>query len=241
MFFCRRGLGVRGGFVVPAVPRVVFVWIVLVGGVCLMGARRLVFRTVFVCCVAMVGLLAAVVGSASGAFTHNYVSAFERAGGEPFSNVEGVAVDRASGDVYVYDAGFGEGAGAILKFDGSGAPVGFSGIAGEPNVIEGVGGAGEGEGELAVDESGGPAKGDIYVAGGGVVRVYGADGSSLGSLTPPSGWGSACGVAVDTSGDVYGVHGVWACESVCAVGQPGWEWRLHGWFVGCWQCLPVGC
>ncbi len=167
-----------------------------------MSARRFVSRTMLACCALTVGLLVALTGTAWGAFTHNFVSAFEQ-GSEPFSGVEGVAVDQASGDVYVYDAGFGEGAGAILKFDGSGAPLGFSGIVGEPNRIEGVGSAGEGEGELAVDDSAGPAKGDIYVAAGGVVRVYGANGVSLGSLTPPSGWGSACGVTVDPTGNLY--------------------------------------
>ncbi len=167
-----------------------------------MSARRFVSRTMLACCALTVGLLVALTGTAWGAFTHNFVSAFQR-GGEPFSGVEGVAVDQASGDVYVYDPGFGEGAGAILKFDGSGAPLGFSGIVGEPNRIEGVGSAGEGEGELAVDDSAGPAKGDIYVAAGGVVRVYGANGVSLGSLIPPSGWGSACGVTVDPTGNLY--------------------------------------
>ncbi len=158
-----------------------------------MGARWLASRvTVVLGGLASVALL--VSGSASAALTHEYLSSFGA-----FSSVDGVAVGQSSGDVYVYDAG----AGSVLKFDAEGAPVSFSSTG--TNAIAGVGGAGEGEGQIAVDNSAGPAKGDIYVANGTKLEIYGADGKSLGELSQQAGkpWGKPCGVAVDTVGHVY--------------------------------------
>jgi hypothetical protein len=48
------------------------------------------------------------------------------AGSATFEDVRGVAVDQASGDVYVYDIG---GTGKIYKFDDSGGLADFSGTA----------------------------------------------------------------------------------------------------------------
>jgi hypothetical protein len=119
-----------------------------------------------------------------------------------FTNVQGVAVDSSSGDVYVLDTGQQK----LYKFDSAGKPAKFSGLAGEPVAIEGLGGAGNDENELAVDNSAGPAKGDIYVAtNNGVIKVIGSDGKALGTIgnEAPAPWGEACGVAVDPSGNVY--------------------------------------
>jgi hypothetical protein len=162
------------------------------------AARRLTLRILGALCVLLIGVVFGA-GSASAALTHAFVSSFGS-----FSGVEGVAVDHSSGDVYVYDAG----AGAILKFDSTGNPVNFSSTG--TNVIEGVGNAGEGEGQIALDNSSGPAKGDIYVANGTRVGVYSSAGKLLGELAAEAGrpWGTPCGVAVDSSGSVYvGLHG----------------------------------
>ncbi|HEX4837325.1 MAG TPA: hypothetical protein VFV03_02215, partial [Solirubrobacteraceae bacterium] len=158
-----------------------------------MRARKLAAKAATLACALIVGLLF-VSGSACAAVTHNLLSTFGS-----FSSVQGVAVDQSTGDVYVYDAG----AGKVFKFDASGAPVNFSSTG--TNAIEGVGGAGEAEDEIAVDNSAGSAKGDIYVANGSHVGIYGADGKSLGELTEEAGkpWGKPCGVAVDPSGSVY--------------------------------------
>jgi hypothetical protein len=112
---------------------------------------------------------------------------------------EGIAIDESSGDVYVYDSN-----GNIRKFDADGVPVDFSALG--SNTIAGVGTYGGGETELAVDNSTSPAKGDIYLAGGSGVKIFGSDGSKLAELTEVAGrpWGEvACGVAVDGSGHVY--------------------------------------
>ncbi|HEY1688809.1 MAG TPA: hypothetical protein VGF95_08085 [Solirubrobacteraceae bacterium] len=133
--------------------------------------------------------------SAAAAITHPYVGSFGS-----FSNVQGIAVEAKSGDVYVYDGS----AETIFKFDAAGAPVNFA-VTGT-NAVTGVGSASGGEGEIAVDSSSGPAKGDIYVAhADGSVNIYSEAGSKLGELTSEAGkpWGEACGVAVDGSGSVY--------------------------------------
>jgi hypothetical protein len=136
----------------------------------------------------------------SGSQAHASLSEFSFSHGFPVHElVEGVAIDESTDDVYAYDTG-----GIIFKFDADGNPVNFSGLG--SNEITGLGGYGSGETELAVDNSSGPAKGDIYLAGGSRVQVFKSDGTKVGELTEVGGrpWGEvACGVAVDGSGDVY--------------------------------------
>ncbi len=117
------------------------------------------------------------------------------AGSESFTAVQGVAVDQASGDVYVFDGG----AGKLFKFDSSGEPADFSSLG--TNAIGGIAGAGSGENEIAVAPAGAPAgtAGDIYVANASTVRVYAASGVPLGAL----GEGETCGVAVNPAGHVF--------------------------------------
>lgn len=116
---------------------------------------------------------------------------------------EALAVDESTNDVYVYDS-----EGRIFKYDADGNPVDFSALG--SNVITGVGSYGGDETELAVDNSSGPAKGDIYLAThfsetDGEIKIFGSDGKPLGALTKVAGrpWGEPCGVAVDGSGNVY--------------------------------------
>lgn len=164
-----------------------------------MGGIRL--RAVVIASAVGIGLLAAPSVPALAGVTHPFLGSFGPEGPlsvEKFGNVQGIAVDQDTGDVYVYDIG--SKGGAIYKFDSEGNPVNFSGLAG--NVIEGVGGADEGaENEVAIDSSTGPDKGDIYVANYNAsgVLIYGADGGYLGELEGTD----RCGVAVDPSGSVY--------------------------------------
>ncbi len=157
-----------------------------------MGIRRVVVRASVLCVVG--AALSVWSGVASAKLVHPFVSSFGS-----FSNVQGVATDGA-GDVYAYDGGNGE----VLKFDSTGKPVNFTFTG--TNAITGVGSVGGAEGEIAVDSSSGPAKGDIYVAhGGGSINIYNEAGEKVGELTEEAGhpWGEACGVAVDSSGNVY--------------------------------------
>jgi hypothetical protein len=129
--------------------------------------------------------------------THPLTGSFGPDGttGTSFANVQGVAVDQTSGNVYVYDTGEGK----VYKFDSAGNPVNFSSTG--TNAIEGVGGAGAGENQLAVAPAGAPGgtAGDIYVAKYPAVVVYGPDGALVGELTSEG----ACGVATDPAGHVF--------------------------------------
>ena len=162
------------------------------------GFRRAVLGAVCV----VVGVPGVGVGSASAAFTgYSFAGSFGPGGVGvgSFSSVASVAVEQSSGDVLVLDTG----TGSLYRFNAAGEPAEFPTVKG--GAIEGVGGAGEGFSEIAVDNSGGPAEGDIYVANEGSVLVFSEAGEKLGELTEEAGvpWGVPCGVAVDAAGDVY--------------------------------------
>ncbi|HEY3865320.1 MAG TPA: hypothetical protein VGL54_04455 [Solirubrobacteraceae bacterium] len=117
----------------------------------------------------------------------------------PFAEPQSIAVEQSTNDVYVYESANEEG--NVYKFNEAGEPIKANG---EPNpegepMIEGVGGEAEAM-QVAVDNSTGPDKGDIYVANTEAVLIYSSSGVKLGTLTEE---GEPCGVAVDPSGDVY--------------------------------------
>lgn len=165
-----------------------------------MKRRFWISRMVVGLCAAL-ALMALCAGAAAAAQTHTLLASFGS-----FADVQGIAVDQQSGDVYVYDASEG---GKVYKFDSSGNPSNFSLT--NTNEISQVGApGGEGEGQIAVDSSSGPAKGDIYIANGSFVAIYGPDGKWLGELNgnvssevPGAPWGEPCGVAVDPEGHIY--------------------------------------
>ncbi|HEV7493184.1 NHL repeat-containing protein [Baekduia sp.] len=121
---------------------------------------------------------------------------------------QALTVDQATGDVYALDAD----AGALMRFTATGAPDDFTAgpgagtnrITGLPLLSIDYRLAG-----VAVDNSGGPADGDVYVAdGAGAIQVFARSGAALttlhGSGTTAGSFGLACGVAVDqANGDVY--------------------------------------
>lgn len=157
---------------------------------------------------ATIGVLA-LAAPASATVTHPFTGSFGPEGPlsvPQFSNIQGIAEEQSTGDVYVYDTGFA--GGSVYKFNASGEPVDFSALG--TNVITGVGGSGYDEQQIAVDGSSGPDKGDIYVANGYQLRIYGSSGDPEevggkpaeldGEGTP---WGEPCGVAVDAAGNVY--------------------------------------
>lgn len=159
-----------------------------------MSARRFVSRLV----VAVGLVLGCWCVPALASVGHPFVSSFGS-----FTQVRSVAIDQATGDVYVFDTE----AEKVLKYTATGEPAEFSST--KTNSID-VGNGGQAESEIAVDSSSGPAKGDIYVAGSKGVEIYNAAGQKIGALTEEAGkpWGFPCGVAVDTSGNVYvGLYG----------------------------------
>jgi hypothetical protein len=148
--------------------------------------------------------------SASARATRSYESSFNPSVGElEQGETQGIAVDQPNGDVYaVTDVNFGAEEGTISRFDSSGAPKNFTaGPDAGTNTLTGI----RSIGDVAIDSSGGPLDGTIYVVEGGndrAVRVFASNGESRGALT---GFGTLSGsfqdlggVAVDqANGDVY--------------------------------------
>jgi hypothetical protein len=125
---------------------------------------------------------------------------------------QGVAADQATGDVYVIDLG----ERSVEKFDSAGRPVAFSASQSYIDANQLTGTPSEGfffdsnsAAEVAVDNSGGPFNGDLYVTDSlhHVVDVFAPSGAYIGQLngsgTPQSSFTEPCGVAVDHSGRVY--------------------------------------
>ena len=186
--------------------------------------RRLIVWASAVCVLG----LAILVAPASAQTTHNFLHSFNVSGGEP--QVGGVDDE---GNVYVYKFN----SNTVSRYDAEGNPVNFSAL--DTNVIDGAGGndcpntpadcdrvpgggffgtyGGEG-GIMAVDQSGGPANGYIYVANNfdadmfrpGRVEVFDSTGRFRGELdftiTFPHrtvGGGQMTSVSVSGNGHVF--------------------------------------
>jgi hypothetical protein len=157
--------------------------------------RRVAAKLAVVACV--VGCLAATCSAtASAKAVRKYLSTF----GGSFTEVTSIAVDQSTGDVYVYD-GY---AAVLYKYDASGNPVEFGSKASNEIVVP------QGSGsvtEIAVDNSTGPDKGDIYLVSSEAesVQIYSEAGQKVGEIAyiPGKPWGELCGVAVGSNGAVY--------------------------------------
>ncbi len=154
---------------------------------------------------------------AASAYVHDFSFGPAGLGAGSFVKPEEIAVNQATGDVYLYDPG--TGGGSVYKFDAAGKPAAFAELSGtsRPAVIEGVGGFGNEEGQIAVDS----ATGEIYVANGRDVGIYHSGGTPVEVAGEPSvlsgeagvPWGEPCGVAVDPAGHVYvGLFGSYVNE-----------------------------
>jgi hypothetical protein len=158
----------------------------------LIGAKSLVTATLL--------LLPA---SAPGA--HTFRETFGSAAQPSFTKAEGLAVDQASDDLLVVDAGTGAGTGTVERYQEDGTPSNFADLG--TNSIGGLSFGGPGEVQVAVDNSGEVTNGDIYVTQGSAdrIEIFAGTGSLLGQLTESSEgpFSEPCGVGVDESGAVY--------------------------------------
>ena len=163
---------------------------------------------------AVLMLLLALVGVSQAATTRSYTGTSlgpSGVGSGSFIEVVSVAVDKAH-NVYVFDrigeesGGFDD-EGRVYKFDSAGAPVEFSSTKTNYISMNGLYPYSGGDAEIAVDNSSGPAAGDIYVVGAHELLIYLESGESLGSLPAP--FNSSHnqqdfnGVTVGPTGDVY--------------------------------------
>ncbi len=122
-----------------------------------------------------------------------------------------LAVDQATGDVYVVRSQSGlTSSRQVLRFDSSGAPKNFT--AGPDAGTNALTGLGDNIGQIAIDNSGGPLDGTLYVAEANFtkkgVRVYSTSGESkgfiVGSSAPNGEFYFFSAITVDQSnGDLY--------------------------------------
>jgi hypothetical protein len=175
-------------------------------------------------------LLALFPGAAGASKARVSQGIFGSAAQPSFSNVIGLAVDSATGDVLVFDGG----AHTLQRFKPNGEADPFSALG--TNVIDAKKGPGNqacgsepascdltpeagfragagftGEIGVAVDNSGTVTNGNIYVTDiignefEDFVDVFGADGHYIGQVTAagPSPLDNVCGVTVDATGNLY--------------------------------------
>ena len=158
-------------------------------------SRRHVLATLATVCSAL-GIMLLTGAPAQAAVGRSEIGSFGPGGpgSGVFSEPQSIAVEQGNEDVYVYDVGEG---GRVYKFNAAGDPEDFSSTS--KNVIEGVGGETYAV-QIAVDNSNGPDKGDIYIANGKQVQIYSSTGAKLATLTEEA---TPCGVAVGPGGAVY--------------------------------------
>jgi len=199
------------------------------------SAARAASRLLVVACGLVLAVLWLAPSAASAAQIHVFSSSFGSAGSGAgqVSSPQGVAVDDATGDVYVADTGNAR----VDEFDSSGNFVrawGW-GVADGASSFEscttscqaGISGSGAGQFEspvfVAVDNSTGPSAADVYVGDTGdhLVTKFDASGnlvSSWGNATPADGqlsgsgthvFSALSGISVDGSGNlnVYDPNG----------------------------------
>ncbi len=144
---------------------------------------------------------------ASAELRRNEISSFNGADASTgaFSNLGQVAVDQDTGTLYAIDAG----AGTVDRFDASGAAenypaLGSSSLSG--NAVSPPDGPTyfgfSGLGDVAVDNSGSASDGNLVVLGEGSATAWIFDRSGN-YLTQITGFGDACGAAVDPAGHIW--------------------------------------
>jgi len=159
---------------------------------------------------AMLCALALLAGSAyAGTVTHPFVSSFDGSDSTAgaFGALGRIAVSDASGDSYVIDYAHS----VVARFDSTGRAAPFTTLqlpAGS-NVLDGsntpdssLALSANGDSDVAVDNSGTSSDGNVIVDSEPSNTVYAFD-SSGNYLWQTGGFGDACGVAVDTSGNVW--------------------------------------
>jgi hypothetical protein len=165
-------------------------------------------------------LTLALVSSASANTQRPFKEAFGSAAQPSFGEASTITVEQRTGDVLVSD----ESTQSITRYHADGTPAPFPALG--TNVIDGKESGGKPCAEepascdktpqdgiqtgnqIAIDESGGPADGDIYLSqfGSGLVDIFASDGHYLGQLTKTGlreFRGAISGVAVDSTGVVY--------------------------------------
>ncbi len=170
------------------------------------------------------------------------------------ANPRALTVDQSSGDVYVVNTTNS----AVERFTSAGVPDNFTaGPDAGTNALTGFGfSAVFGTGEIAVDNSGGPADGRVYITDteNQVVKVFSSSGEPLATLAgtedAKGSFNAPCGVAVDqASGELYvadrfpleGVSRVWRyTPSGATVAETDYSGGIDPGFEGCQLAADSG-
>jgi hypothetical protein len=174
--------------------------------------------------VVALAFLAMSVPTADAATQRPFKEVFGSAANPTFENSSLIAVDRSTGDVLVGDRS----AQTIRRFKSDGTPDPFAALG--DNVIDGKEANGKPcaeepascdqtprngievgpawQAEIAIDNSGGPTDGNIYITrqNASAIDIFGSDGKYLGEIDATGTakiQGLVCGVAVDSVGVVY--------------------------------------
>jgi hypothetical protein len=200
------------------------------------------FLFVLVACSALAGALAFRAPSAQAQITQMGSFGSSGTGDAQFSSPGGVAVDRATGDVYVADSGNAR----IEKFDASGNFIaawgwGVGDGASSSEVCTtsceaGIPGSGAGQFSDPVDVAvnNNPSSSsyeDVYVAdqGNDVIEKFNASGKYLSSITGPNGgsFSTIVNVAADASGKIWAYDGFSNVDEFGATGKTLQSWNTH--------------
>ena len=164
------------------------------------------------------------------------------------SNPQALTVDQSSGDIYLINAA----TSSVERYTAGGSPDNFTCAGCSTNSLSGFSfGISIGKAEIAVDNSGGPADGDVYVTDtvNNQVKVFASDGEPLITLTgtedPNGAFNQPCGVAVDQSdGDVYVAdqsQRVWRYTPAGATpAETDYSGGIDPGFVGCQLAAEAG-
>jgi uncharacterized repeat protein (TIGR02543 family) len=147
-------------------------------------------------------LIAAAVGPVASAQGSALAHHFETYFGESLENPEALAVDEATGDVYIIETN----TGCVSRYHGSQGPEALTADefpATGTNKLCGFAYDRPSGAQVAVDNSGTSTDGTIYVTSpfGGGIHEYDREGNFITTL-PSEGGAEQCGVAVDGEGDV---------------------------------------
>ncbi len=160
------------------------------------------FRRLIVAPVAVLGVLVFAGAPAQATGVRNQIGSFGPTGPGKggFDQPQSIAVEQSTGDIYVYNV-INATEASVYKFNAEGDPLAF--LSTGTNVIGPFTVTGEvNEGQIAIDNSTGPDKGDIYIATffSKEVEIYSPAGAKLTSLKTDS---FVCGVTVDANGNLY--------------------------------------
>src|SRR4051794_12331790 len=150
-------------------------------------------RVLAIAAIALLSTASSAVAAEIQVFQSSFDGTGSSKGGFSSAGIQQVAIDRSGGLVYVADSG----RGVVDKFDLEGKPLPFSGLG--STAVQSPGG------QIAVDNSGQPSHGNLYVLNLFTsLAGFGPDGKPLGGNFPLNGSETFfCNLRVGPDGPIY--------------------------------------